>query len=410
MPYVGRDLAVPTNLCNNTIYLNNAMEASMRILAVTPWVPSLRRPRSFGLLKMASEKHDLFLVAGYWNDDERNDLEQLPFPVCGVRMRRLPAILRAGVALGSTKPLQQAYLNGKSIRQAISRAEHEFRPDLLYFNTLRSAQWRSAVVTTKKIIDLDEFRSAYFDQVSQQHSSLVWRSISALEARRMRREETEICNIFDRVLVSSPTDAVHPFSNIDLVRSPDALAAGALTPRTDQGSGVVFIGRMSYAANVDAIDSFARLSWPTIKARCPESKLSIVGDAPGRRVTDLASESVRIVGRVPDVTPYYRAARVSIVPVTAATGVQMKLIESLRLGVPTVVTPLVAKQAGVTGGREVLVASSVDEWTDAVSLILRDDTVAAQLGSAGAAWAASAYSSHSIRNDLLTSLSQVAND
>lgn len=356
---------------------------------------------------MFAEEHEIYLVAAYWDEAERRDLDQLPYRVHGVPMQRPAAILRAAAAIGSHAPLQQAYLNSHAMRKAISQAEEHFSPDIVYFNTLRSAQWRRLVRTPKKVIDLDEFRSAYYQIVSTQHRNPLRRAVAAIETSRMLVEEQKICADFNRILVSSPVDISDSLPTVDLVRSPDALTPDEGNSRTELGTGVVFVGRMNYGANIDAIVTFVNSSWPSVVARCPEAELNIVGDAPRRKVAKLVSGNVHVLGRVPDVSPFYRAARVSVIPVTAATGVQMKLIESLRLGVPAVVTPLVARQAGVADGREVLVASTDAEWADAVSLLLEDDGLAASLSEAGAAWAARNYCRSAIRADLFDSLSRL---
>jgi polysaccharide biosynthesis protein PslH len=162
---------------------------------------------------------------------------------------------------------------------------------------------------------------------------------------------------------------------------------------------------MSYGANVAAVTWFVREVLPRVVENDPSASLQIVGDSPAAAVRALASERVQVLGRVPEVGPYYSAAQVSIVPVTTATGVQMKLIESLRMGVPTVVTPLVAEQAGVDDGAEVVVAEDAHQWSAAIVKLLRDRAFAADVASRGAVWAEANYSTAAIRHSLLAALS-----
>lgn len=374
----------------------------MRILAVTPWVPSRRRPRSLGLLSMLGETHEVKLVAACWNVEDHQDLASLPFDTVGVDMRRTFAASRAALSLFTGRALQQGYLDSPAMRQQILTCAAEWRPDALYLNTLRTAQWSDTVACPKKFIDLDEFRSNYYQQVAAQTRMPVWRAVSALEAKRMRIEEQRILERFDRVLVSSPTELNGDYRNLSLVRSPHALPARTGPVAARAPGRVVFVGRMSYAANVRAISWFVRKVWPAVVRSFPTATLDIVGDQPSRRVRNLASTSVRVLGRVQDVSDFYSSAEVSVVPVDNATGVQMKLIEALSYATPTVATPLVARQAGVAHMNQVLVASTADQWSAAVVQLLRDADLRAALAGAGLLWSTEKYSSSAIQQDLLS--------
>jgi glycosyltransferase involved in cell wall biosynthesis len=348
---------------------------------------------------MLAVDHEVHLVAACWDREDQGDLARLPVASTGVSMSRVSAVVRASASVLGRRPLQQAYLDSRSIRNAISAAERDFDPDVVYFNTLRSAQWRSRV-HARLAIDLDEFRSDYYRQLSNSSSNALWRFIARLEARRMIREESRIIDEFEVVLVSSPTDLRPDKAQVRLVRSPDALISHPSSSRSDLGRDVVFVGRLNYAANVSAIIWFADKVWPEVTRRVPGARLHIVGDSPGDRVQSLACESVEIHGRVPEVDPHYKRARATIVPVMTATGVQMKLIEALQLAVPTVVSPIVAKLAGVRHEVEVLVASSPEEWQSALIRLLTEDELARRMSVTGHEWATRTYSRVAIARTL----------
>jgi glycosyltransferase involved in cell wall biosynthesis len=161
---------------------------------------------------------------------------------------------------------------------------------------------------------------------------------------------------------------------------------------------------MGYRANIEAVEWFVQSVLPGVCAHVPDAVLHVVGDNPGRAMAALESSNVRIVGRVAEVEPYYRGAAVSIVPITMATGVQMKLIESLVVGVPTVSSALSARIAGVSAGKECLVADSTADWVDAVSSLLLDKELAASIATGGGKWARANYDWEHLRRELYTQL------
>jgi glycosyltransferase involved in cell wall biosynthesis len=358
----------------------------LKVLVITPWVPSKTRPRSYRFLQTLSSQCELAIVAAVWNDSERQDLAALPVQrAVGVPMSKLGAVFRAATGLLSGRSLQQAYVSSSQFRGAIRRELAEFRPDVCYFNVLRTAQFVNEVGTERLVIDLDEFRSAYYRQMSSHTKNLAWKVLAKVEARRMERAEQDVLERFSSVLVSAPLDRSRG-GNVTLVRSAHAMSPGKTSAWLPDMS-VLFVGRLSYRANVEAVRWFAREVMPGIVDKVPDARLYIVGNAPVRSVRGLASGAVEVVGPVDEVRPYYEGAAVSIVPVTMATGVQMKLIEALSVGTATVASSRTARQAGVHDRTECLIADTAEQWRDAVVELLLDRHLRQQVGDAGARWA-----------------------
>lgn len=95
-----------------------------------------------------------------------------------------------------------------------------------------------------------------------------------------------------------------------------------------------------YAANVDAAAWFLTEVWPLIAKR--RLSLKIVGGI-GELIRIRRPELYRqfeqyLVGRVADLSPYYRAARSVIAPMRSGGGISIKTIEAFALGKPFVGT------------------------------------------------------------------------
>lgn len=388
----------------------------MRILVVTPWVPSPRRPRSFGLLQELATRHDVTVVAATWSDQDRVDLGRLEVQrTRAVPLSRWRGAVRAGRSLLGTRSLQQAYLDDPALRRALREEAEAIRPDLTYFNVLRTAQLADEV-RGSRIIDLDEFRSSYYEQLQAASKSPKWRLLGAIEGRRMRRAEDLALTTFDRLVVSSPSDLTRSPERCRLVRSPHQMpervsdrgdlvgAADASRPR------IVFVGRLSYRANVEAVRWFAEKVLPAVVDAHPEVVFDVVGESPHRSLQRLAGPNLEVIGPVPEVAPYYARAAVSVVPVFLATGVQMKLIESLSLGVATVTTSTVAGLAGITEPGACLFADTPARWADAVNGLLASGVHRAETAAAGERWADEHYDRASIAASLHQVIEEVRPD
>ncbi len=360
----------------------------MRILVVTPWVPTTRRPRSRQFISMLSARHHVRVLAAAWSAEEAAEAEEVPAPTEVVRLGTAGALARVAAAMLSARSLQQAYVDARRLRRRMAQLEAEFDPDVVLFNVVRSAGLVGSLRNARstRILDLDEFRSAYYAQVRELSRSRPRRLVAAFESRRMERAEREAIESFSACLVSSPKDLRPEDPRIRLVRSAHLLAPSDGLGEAREAQRIVFVGRMSYSANEEAVLWFAREVWPAVAARYPDATLHIVGEAPSGKVMALADERVRVLGRVASVDEYYRQSAVMVVPVTMATGVQMKLIEGLATGTPTIVTPLVADLAGVEHGRECLVASGPEEWLDAIGRVFDEPESARAMAARGHAW------------------------
>ena len=88
---------------------------------------------------------------------------------------------------------------------------------------------------------------------------------------------------------------------------------------------IVFVGAMSYSANIDGAVWFARKVWPEVQRRLPGYHFTIVGADPATEVLALREvDGVEVTGTVPDVRPYYRDAFAAVVPLRVGGGTRLK--------------------------------------------------------------------------------------
>jgi sugar transferase (PEP-CTERM/EpsH1 system associated) len=159
--------------------------------------------------------------------------------------------------------------------------------------------------------------------------------------------------------------------------SPDATVD---SPYAEGEKAVVFTGAMDYWPNVDAVTWFTRECLPELRSRDPQVRFYIVGMNPTREVQQLTADpSVVVTGRVPDVRPYLRHAKVAVAPLRVARGVQNKVLEAMAMGLPVVTTRECAKGLSAVPGREIVLADGAEEWVDAVAALLQSPD-AGQIG------------------------------
>ena len=145
----------------------------------------------------------------------------------------------------------------------------------------------------------------------------------------------------------------------------------------------LFIGSFSHPPNTDAVLWFCRDILPLILAQEPEIIFFVIGADPPMEIRDLASPSLRILGHIPNVTPYFEGCRLSVAPLRYGAGVKGKINQSLAHGLPVVGTSQAVEGMFLEDGRSVLVANKPSEFASAVLRLYRDPNLWERLSSEG---------------------------
>jgi polysaccharide biosynthesis protein PslH len=215
-----------------------------------------------------------------------------------------------------------------------------------------------------------------------------------LEGVRLRRLEQRLAAWARALLLVAPAEA-ELFRRVLPACEPSVVTNGVdleyFRPGTDrvaeEASRCVFVGALDYLPNVDGVGWFCRDVWPAVRRRRPDATLALVGRNPVPEVRALGEvPGVEVVGGVPDVRPHVARAAVTVVPLRIARGVQNKVLESLAMAKPTVVSPAPLQGLQAVPGEHLLVAENVEQWADHLASLFEDAGQRRRLGAAGRAY------------------------
>ena len=189
----------------------------------------------------------------------------------------------------------------------------------------------------------------------------------------------------DAVTLASAIDAErvarrHELSCVATV--PNTVQPPRVVTPAPGGSRVLYLGNLTYGPNVDAARTLALEVLPALRALRPDASVDLVGPHDDR-CADLAHvEGVTVTGAVPDVTPWYAAADVVVLPLRSGSGTRIKVLEAFAHRRPVIASPSAAAGLDVQDGVDLLVASSIDAIVRATADVLARPERAAQLTSA----------------------------
>lgn len=122
---------------------------------------------------------------------------------------------------------------------------------------------------------------------------------------------------------------------------------------------VVVAGSTGWLPNEKGARWFAHEVWPAVASALPAARLHVfggTGPVPVGAVRHPAPADSREA---------FAPGSIHAVPLLFASGVRMRILEAWSRGVPVVATPAAAAGLSATSGRELLLASTPDEWADA---------------------------------------------
>jgi glycosyltransferase involved in cell wall biosynthesis/SAM-dependent methyltransferase len=158
-------------------------------------------------------------------------------------------------------------------------------------------------------------------------------------------------------------------------------------------SDMLFIGGFPHTPNVDAVVYFCEQIWPSVRARLPEAKVHLIGNAPTPDVHALAAiPGVEVVGYVEDLKPWFDRIRMSIAPLRYGAGIKGKLGTSLSYGVPSVATSIAVEGMRVRDGVHALVADDPQAFADQVVRLYTDEALWNHLSQSGLDFVTDTYS------------------
>ena len=159
---------------------------------------------------------------------------------------------------------------------------------------------------------------------------------------------------------------------------------------------VVFIGRMDYPPNLEAV----RLICSQIAPACRGMTFLLVGLNPPQISTP---DNVMLIGPVESVDDYLGASDLSIVPILQGSGTRIKILDAWAAGLPVLSTSIGAAGLDYQDGVHIAIEDDIGRFPTRILELLNDPTRLKQLCS-GALAAASPYRWETIGGRYIESL------
>lgn len=200
----------------------------------------------------------------------------------------------------------------------------------------------------------------------------------------LERYEKGVLNRFDGILPITEKDATFfkkyckkPVKTIPFGINPEDYP---LRGNQQQEFALFHIGAMNWMPNEEGIRWFLKEVWPDVRAKFPLLKLYLAGRVMPRWLLGLKEKNVVVLGEVPDARAFILSKTISIAPLFSGSGVRIKIIESMSLGKAVISTSTGAEGIEYTEGKDILLADSAEDFTEAIARLYKNPHQAFKLG------------------------------
>lgn len=354
----------------------------MKIFVLLPRIPwpleKGDKLRAYNQIKQLALNNEVILCAlntdkNINKDDARKALQPYCSSIHFFDAGKMSILTNLAIAFFKGLPIQCGYFYNKKIHKKIQELIKEHKPDMLFGQLLRTAEYIRHEKTPKTIDYQDVFSMGM--KRRYEIAPFYLRPFFNMEYKRLRRYEHDIFDDFDVktiISVQDRDDIDHP-NKEEILIVPNGVDHEYYTPQNQEKKyDIVFTGNMAYAPNVNAVEYLANHIMPLVWKHLPDAKLYIAGATPDPRVKKVASENIIISGWLDDMRDAYAQSRIFIAPMRIGTGLQNKLLEAMSMRLPCITTSLANGSLHAEEGKEILVGNNEYELADHIVTLLTD--------------------------------------
>ena len=376
----------------------------MKILWLSHFIPYPPKggvlQRGYHLLKQTAKYHEVHLLAFNQIDlitplfknlesgvhEAQNHLQQfcktvefLPIPCDENSFKKK---LLAFKSLFSRYPYTLNWLLSDRFEQRLKQILAETDFDFIHFDTISLAPFKHLCGTIPCSLDHHNIESHMLYRRAGKEGNILKKVYFYQEGKRLERYEKAFCPEFtfnftcseidtQRLLEISPTSKAHTIPNgVDTEYfKPD--------PNYSKHNRLIFAGTLSWYPNIEAVNFIAKEIWPKIKKLFPNVRLDIIGANPPDNIVALAKHDPQfnVHGFVDDIRPLLNEAKCYVCPIKDGGGTKLKIVDALSMGMAIVADEIACEGINVSDKKNVLFASSPQQYITAIETIFNDAAI-----------------------------------
>ena len=139
---------------------------------------------------------------------------------------------------------------------------------------------------------------------------------------------------------------------------------------------LLYVGSLDYPPNEDGLLWFLNEIFPKIKDNFPDIQFYIVGKNPPDKIKRFESSSIKVLGYVDDILPFYNRSSLFVVPLRIQGGASLKILNAMSFKKCVLSTKIGAEGLGVEDNKNIFLADDSEKFASKIISLLRNPDMA----------------------------------
>lgn len=363
----------------------------MKLLFMTydlPYPPeSGGKTRAYNLIKALSTDNEVHLLSFIRHTDQLKsvrELEKITSSVQTIERSKVWTPRNLAKTLFSSKALAVSVYESRNMKKALTQVLEKEKFDAVILESFYTSGYLDDVKDTTVILGTENIEYLVYKRYVDNVKFFPIRPGMYLDVLKMKRFEEKTWQKADVILAVSEIDAqvIRNKSSKPVIMVPNGVDMDFFDKVTKEKSSkrsVLFVGSWKYIQNIDAANYLIKEVWPLLGRQIPDLELWLVGRNPPDQLTKLASKNVIFMDNIEDIREVYRKASMTLIPIRAASGTRLKILEAFASKIPVVCTPIAIEGIAAEDGRDYLRAETPEDFCNQAKRIFDDRKLAQEI-------------------------------
>lgn len=369
--------------------------------------------RMFQYIEILSKQYNIDVI--YFSDakieNEKDELNEICKRIVIFYKDRATENIRAVINyLFYGMPLQVGQLHYRKVNKWLKENYRDYKYIICFHIKMASYIMDLPDINKEKNIYFDGTDSISLQSYNSYMMNKGWRKIAYwIEYKRMIKYEKRVYETINHTILISErdkryiTDKVHAVSDPKII-SNYAIDLGYRDKVDKEKYSIVFMGRMDYPPNIEAVKYFIENIYGKIRKEYNKVQFHIIGGYVTDEIRKYdGKNSIYVHGFVEDAAFLLQKSTVVIAPMRSGAGLQNKIIQAMYLGCTVITSEIGADGLLDLSGKELIIYKNDEDFVAKLIYFLRPDLddIREQLGKNARNYIYKYYSYEAIKNQII---------
>ena len=199
----------------------------------------------------------------------------------------------------------------------------------------------------------------------------------------MKKWEDYICSKCDFLFCISKNDQLYFNKRLNKKTALLPVSFELKENKITQRFSIFHLGAMDWKPNIEGVNWFLKNIWLKKLNKDKKLKLYLAGKNMPESIKNMANNSLIVEGEIENAKNYMKNKNIMIVPIFSGSGIRIKILEGMSMGIPILSTPKGAQGIDYIDKENILICKSELEFEKSIKTLQKNKTLFLKIGNGG---------------------------